>query len=258
MTTLKEKRFETFFRDPLYLLYKNHLYNYLVRRWTIRAALKGRRFERVLEIGCGISPMLNVSAGAIRTDLSWQALSCLEGHDGKRGRKRCVALSATEIPFQEKTFDCVICSEVLEHIENDGKALDEIYRVLKPGGVFVLTAPVHQEDFGFDDEFVGHYRRYEMEELCRELRKSGFKNFSIRPVLGRLEKQIMERVTRLFAFMKKGEARVEPLGWFARALAWAALPFYIGVNYGLALLVLKQARQANFEDVVNALIYCRK
>jgi ubiquinone/menaquinone biosynthesis C-methylase UbiE len=258
MTTLKEKRFETFFRDPLYLIYKNHLYNYLVRRWTIQGALKGRSFKQILEVGCGISPMAEEARNAVRTDLSWQALSFLDGRDAKGGGNCSVASSATELSFQERAFDCVICSEVLEHIENDEKALDEIYRVLKPGGEFFLTGPIHQKDFGFDDEFVGHYRRYEVDSLCRELKRRGFKHFEIRPVLGRLEKQIMERVTRLFALVKKGETKARPLGWFTRTLAWFALPFYIGVNYGLALLVFFQARQASQENIVNILIHCRK
>ena len=258
MTTLKEKRFKTFFRDPLYLIYKNHLYNYLVRRWTIRGALRGRSFNQILEVGCGISPMANASIRSLRTDLSWRALAILEIVNRDREKSRSVACSATELPFQENCIEGVVCSEVLEHIEEDGKALDEIYRVLKPGGEFILTGPIHQEDFGFDDEFVGHYRRYEVDSLCRELKRRGFKDFEIRPVLGRLEKQIMERVTRLFALVKKGETKARPLGCFTRTLAWLALPFYIGVNYGLALLVFLQARQASQENIVNILIHCRK
>ncbi|MDP3383468.1 MAG: class I SAM-dependent methyltransferase, partial [Phenylobacterium sp.] len=48
---------------------------------------------------------------------------------------------AYRLPFADGTFDAVICSEVLEHLDNYFAALAEIRRVLKPGGVFAPTVP---------------------------------------------------------------------------------------------------------------------
>lgn len=47
----------------------------------------------------------------------------------------------TNLPFDENTFDAVLCYHVLEHIEDDRKAISEIYRVLKPGGWSILQTP---------------------------------------------------------------------------------------------------------------------
>jgi len=47
----------------------------------------------------------------------------------------------TNLPFEEGIFDAVICNHVLEHIPDDKKALDEIYRILKPGGFAILQVP---------------------------------------------------------------------------------------------------------------------
>lgn len=45
------------------------------------------------------------------------------------------------IPYEDNTWDAVICLEVLEHVANPFKAATELYRVLKPGGVLLLTTP---------------------------------------------------------------------------------------------------------------------
>ena len=46
-----------------------------------------------------------------------------------------------DIPFEDNTWDAVICLEVLEHVDNPFKAISELYRVLKPGGMLLLTTP---------------------------------------------------------------------------------------------------------------------
>ena len=47
----------------------------------------------------------------------------------------------TGLPFPDATFDRIVCSEVLEHIPDDGAALAELHRVLRPGGVLAVTVP---------------------------------------------------------------------------------------------------------------------
>jgi ubiquinone/menaquinone biosynthesis C-methylase UbiE len=46
-----------------------------------------------------------------------------------------------QIPFNEDTFDVVLCNHVLEHVTDDIKAMNEIFRVLKPGGFSILQVP---------------------------------------------------------------------------------------------------------------------
>ena len=54
---------------------------------------------------------------------------------------------AQEMPFADATYSTILCTEVLEHIPDPQKAVDEMYRVLKPGGTLILTTrflfPVH-------------------------------------------------------------------------------------------------------------------
>ena len=51
-------------------------------------------------------------------------------------------IDITEIPYPENTFDLVLCSHVLEHVQNDLQAMREFLRVLKPGGTAILQVPI--------------------------------------------------------------------------------------------------------------------
>ena len=46
-----------------------------------------------------------------------------------------------DLPFEENSFDVIFCNHVLEHIEDDKKAMSELYRVLKPGGMGIFQIP---------------------------------------------------------------------------------------------------------------------
>jgi SAM-dependent methyltransferase len=52
-----------------------------------------------------------------------------------------VKMDIHEIPFKENSFDAVLCNHVLEHVNNDIKAMSEIHRVLRPGGFAILQVP---------------------------------------------------------------------------------------------------------------------
>ena len=73
---------------------------------------------------------------------------------------RCLQADLTDLPLPDGTFDGVVAGEVLEHIEAEGQALSEVARVLRPGGVLVLSVPAHPAWFGASDRWAGHVRRY--------------------------------------------------------------------------------------------------
>ncbi|MFY9555146.1 MAG: class I SAM-dependent methyltransferase, partial [Blastocatellia bacterium] len=56
-------------------------------------------------------------------------------------RQTFVGASLTDIPLESESVDFILCSEVLEHIHDDGRALDELRRVLAPGGWLLITVP---------------------------------------------------------------------------------------------------------------------
>ena len=73
--------------------------------------------------------------------------------------KKLVA-DACNMPFQNAEFDVIVAFDVLEHIERDGQAVAEVFRCLKPGGVFVFSVPACTFLFSKHDELLGHVRRY--------------------------------------------------------------------------------------------------
>ena len=75
----------------------------------------------------------------------------------------------------DKKFDCVIVSDVLEHIDDDEFVIRKIYAMLKPGGCLILNVPSYKFLFGKHDISLGHKRRYSDSELKAKLEESGFK-----------------------------------------------------------------------------------
>lgn len=89
---------------------------------------------------------------------------------------------ATRLPFADGSFDVVITSEVLEHIQDDVAAIGEMLRVLKPGGTFAATVPAwlpEKINWMLSDEYHapqspgGHVRIYSKTELAAKLRAGG-------------------------------------------------------------------------------------
>ena len=68
-----------------------------------------------------------------------------KGYDGYYYSKDTLSLDLTSLSFSDNSFDVVICNHVLEHIVNEKQALNEIYRVLKPGGWAIIQVPIASE-----------------------------------------------------------------------------------------------------------------
>jgi SAM-dependent methyltransferase len=87
----------------------------------------------------------------------------------------------TDAPFSAHSFDAVVAGEVIEHIEDDRGALEEAARVLRPGGILVISVPAHPGWFGASDTWAGHVRRYTRDDLACVLEDAGLTLERIRP-----------------------------------------------------------------------------
>lgn len=92
------------------------------------------------------------------------------------------AADITQLPFGDHSFDKIICSEVMEHIHDESKALAELKRILKPGGTLALSVPRYWPEkicWRLSHEYChspgGHIRIYTKKELLKKVLPLGFK-----------------------------------------------------------------------------------
>jgi len=197
-------RFQAFFDESSYIHLKNCLYNYLLRKLAFEKNLRYERHDLILEVGSGISPMVTNTDRIIYTDLSFSALKVLK-HE--HGRGRYVVADAMHLPFKPGVFSHTVCSEVLEHMQDDQKAIKELAQVMKPSARLMITFPHRRKYFAYDDHFVNHLRRYELSEMVDRLDTAGLKPVVIRKVLGPLEKATMCFVIFWYSALQKRKSR---------------------------------------------------
>lgn len=82
-----------------------------------------------------------------------------------RGYGRLVCGDALAVPFPSETFELVLLTDVLEHLDDDRAGYLEAWRVLKPGGSLIVTVPSFMSLWGPQDELSHHRRRYRIKPL---------------------------------------------------------------------------------------------
>ena len=123
---------------------------------------------RRLEIAPGLRPSLPLD-GTYFVDISSAALSELRAHGASAARA-----SISALPCADASFDLVCALDILEHVLDDDKALRELSRVAAPEARLLLSVPLHESAWTQFDEFVGHYRRYELSHIVEKLQSHGW------------------------------------------------------------------------------------
>ncbi|MGZ0017466.1 class I SAM-dependent methyltransferase [Yeosuana sp. AK3] len=162
-------------------LNRNNLDIYVIRKAILNAITQNiyRFKENLLDIGCGKMPYkeyildhsevnnyvgLDIETAleydaTIKPDFTWDGIS---------------------MPFESNCFDCALGTEVLEHCPEPEVVLKEVYRVLKPEGIFFFTVP-----FLWNLHEVPHDEyRYTPFSLERHLKNSGFKDIDLKATGG--------------------------------------------------------------------------
>jgi ubiquinone/menaquinone biosynthesis C-methylase UbiE len=204
MDAKDDNRFEFFFKEDQYLILKNYLYNYLLRKRAVEKCLQEESPDLILEVGSGISPIVTKFSRPVYSDLSFEAVKILK--QTQRTGFYVVA-DGMNLPFKSNGFSHIISSEVLEHLENDQQALKEMARVVKqPFGRLIITVPHRKCYFTNDDDYVNHYRRYELVEIEQRLKASGLEPIQIQKVLGPLEKVTMILVVYIISRIRRHQS----------------------------------------------------
>lgn len=159
---------------------------------TFRRALKEMEpgLRTVLEVGCGVGRFIRLlklylpHLKAFGCDVNPSAVRRARGFDGQ---VRYALGNLNSLPYPGETFDAVLLFDVLEHVEDPQGALDEIRRVLRPGGLLHALVPCEGEPLtlhwalarlnilaDLKERQAGHIQRFSHTDLLRRLAQGGF------------------------------------------------------------------------------------
>ena len=136
--------------------------------------------KKALDLGCGtgrlVKDLINSGAKVVGIDISDEMIKIMKN---KFPKVESLLADSENLPFEDNSFDFVIASFFIVHLKNLTKTFDEIYRVLKDGGKFVLTninqrkAPKLDIDSGKKIVIQSYYHR--PEDVIKALENSFFK-----------------------------------------------------------------------------------
>jgi len=190
--------------------YRKRLNGYEIARWMaldhfIRKILKIKNVKTVLDYGSGsglhvelwkkVFPLANLYF----CDISLVALEKLKSKYPEF-KLKCREVKEDKAPFDDDFFDVIVSIEVMEHVENLNSYLNDIYRLLKRGGIFIWTTPcanlfsiehifnvltnqIEKTSEGYIRwkwEDPTHRRRLKSNEIKSKLQDVGFKNIGFR------------------------------------------------------------------------------
>jgi SAM-dependent methyltransferase len=137
----------------------------LVRRWLERTGALGPEAV-LLDCGAGTGLFAAEMRAACQVRVLDDHAESLAILRTRFTAEEIIEGSATRIPFDAPPVDAVTALDVLEHVANDRGAVAELGRVLRPGGVAVVTVPAMMSLWGYWDEALHHHRRYDLAALC--------------------------------------------------------------------------------------------
>lgn len=167
-----EKQFEALYHE----LERHHWWFNSRRKQVLEMAgpLKG---EKILDVGCASGLLLEdlVAVGMEKSDLYGIDVSeeAIEKCHAK-GFQHTYVMDGAAISLEKGSFDLIIASDCLEHIEQDEKALENWFSLLKPGGRIIVFVPAFMSLWSAHDVVNYHFRRYTRQELTTKARKAGF------------------------------------------------------------------------------------
>lgn len=146
------------------------------RRAVLDTVLRwfGKRTHVAVDIGCGSGRNMQLLAHhadvVMGLDRSPAALELAAGHGFQTANA-----DGHAIPLADCSVDLLSALDVLEHLDDDMRALEEFHRVLRPDGLLLVTVPAYRFLWSEHDEALMHRRRYVASELHVKLTRSGFR-----------------------------------------------------------------------------------
>lgn len=154
----------------------SHAVNYFAWQGRLVAPALG---HRVIEVGCGIgnfTKLLLDCEQVIAIDIDPACVARLDQRYSDRPNLHALVCEPGSAAFADLARwlpDTCVCLNVLEHIENDRRAIEAMASVMAPGGAIVLLTPAFPALYGPIDRNLSHYRRYSRGSLTELARVTG-------------------------------------------------------------------------------------
>lgn len=129
----------------------------------------------LLDVGCGVKPYEKIFAPFVEKYYGTE----YSATSGFRGNRADVAGDAERMPFADASVDTILCTEVLEHVKNPEKVIEEFARVLKPNGIIITTAPFF---YPIHDDF--DFFRYTDTGIAEIMKRNGLEIEKVEPLSG--------------------------------------------------------------------------
>lgn len=146
----------------------------VINHISLYFAKKSKKNVNILDIGCGSGLMLKALKpfGKIYgMDASNDAINFSRTLNTGVIKKGSLP---NNLPFSKESFDLIVALDVIEHIEEDGEALNSINYLMKKNGILVLTVPALMSLWSKFDEVNHHKRRYRKSELSHKIKAANF------------------------------------------------------------------------------------
>ena len=126
------------------------------------ANYKPTKEKRIADVGCGAGFVINplTAQQKVAIDISYNQLSRV--HDAALK----IRANVEDLPIEDEWFDIVICTDIFEHVQNEHLLVQEVSRILKPGGMLLFACPWKQDLSVYDlPEYKARFKQYKYVHL---------------------------------------------------------------------------------------------
>lgn len=208
-------------------------------RWTLKKFIPFVH-GNILEVGCGIgnfTPFLSQYGKLWAIDIDRDGLKRTKKISSPSIRVGFGDIQKGKYFFGKRSFDSIVCLNVLEHIEHDALALTHLYSLLSSGGYLILLVPIYPVLYGSVDLAIDHFRRYVPKKIIQTLIRVHFRIISSRKLnhIGAIGWWINGRV------LKRTRISKQSIAIFNHIAPWVLpLEDIIQPLFGTSILIVAQ------------------